>query len=589
MLPSVAGVLVLLLFAVVQEGGSVGLAWLAVCSLIGGPGGVPRRPAAVAAGARRRSPSSSATCARCTARALQATLARTLGDPGLVVAYRLPSRSATPTPTASACWCRRSSADRAIAPIEHDGVEVAALDLRRRRSTTTPSSSRRCAPRRRSRSRTSACRRSPQARLVELQASRERLVEAGDAERRRLERNLHDGAQQRLVAIALQLRLLQARHPPRPGGGGAARDVGERRAGARRCEELRELARGIHPAVLEHGLAAGAGVARDALDRADDGHATTLPRTAAGGGRARGLLRRLRGAGERRQVRAGDRRLDARLARRRAASAIEIADDGVGGADAAARVRAARPRRPRRGARRPPARHEPAGRRDGRARGAAVRVVIADDSLLVREGIVALLRRAGIDVVAEASTRRGAAARGRRARARRRDRRHPDAADVHRRGAAGRARDPRRGIRAIGIVILSQHVEVGTATRAAGREPGAARLPAQGPRRPTSTTSSARCAASSPAARRSTRRSSRGCSRPTARTGRCSSLTPREREVLAARRRRALEQGHRRPARDQRARRAEARHRRSSASSTSRPATTTTAASWRCSPYLRPG
>ena len=50
-----------------------------------------------------------------------------------------------------------------------------------------------------------------EARVAELRASRERLVAAGDAERRRLERNLHDGAQQRLVAIALQLRLLQSR------------------------------------------------------------------------------------------------------------------------------------------------------------------------------------------------------------------------------------------------------------------------------------------------------------------------------------------------------------------------------------------
>ena len=49
------------------------------------------------------------------------------------------------------------------------------------------------------------------AQLTELKASRERIVAAGDAERRRLERNLHDGAQQRLVAIALQLRLLQSR------------------------------------------------------------------------------------------------------------------------------------------------------------------------------------------------------------------------------------------------------------------------------------------------------------------------------------------------------------------------------------------
>ena len=48
-------------------------------------------------------------------------------------------------------------------------------------------------------------------RLAELRASRERIVAAGDAERRRLERNLHDGAQQRLVSVALQLRMIQSR------------------------------------------------------------------------------------------------------------------------------------------------------------------------------------------------------------------------------------------------------------------------------------------------------------------------------------------------------------------------------------------
>ena len=50
-----------------------------------------------------------------------------------------------------------------------------------------------------------------QDRLAELRASRERLVAASDAERRRLERNLHDGAQQRLVSVALQLRMIQSR------------------------------------------------------------------------------------------------------------------------------------------------------------------------------------------------------------------------------------------------------------------------------------------------------------------------------------------------------------------------------------------
>ncbi len=50
-------------------------------------------------------------------------------------------------------------------------------------------------------------------RLAELQSSRERIITASDAERRRIERNLHDGAQQRLVTLALQLSLLQQADP----------------------------------------------------------------------------------------------------------------------------------------------------------------------------------------------------------------------------------------------------------------------------------------------------------------------------------------------------------------------------------------
>ena len=88
----------------------------------------------------------------------------------------------------------------------------------------------------------------------QLTASRARIVQAGDAERRRLERNLHDGAQQRLVSLALSLRIAESRLPDDPGA--AARLLAE--AGqelALGLEELRELARGIHPAVLtDHGL-----------------------------------------------------------------------------------------------------------------------------------------------------------------------------------------------------------------------------------------------------------------------------------------------------------------------------------------------
>jgi signal transduction histidine kinase len=93
------------------------------------------------------------------------------------------------------------------------------------------------------------------ARLDELKGSRARIVEAGDSERRRLERNLHDGAQQRLVGVALQLQLLQRRIRGDPAAAeqlvtAASDELGHS------LEELRELARGIHPAVLEHGLAA---------------------------------------------------------------------------------------------------------------------------------------------------------------------------------------------------------------------------------------------------------------------------------------------------------------------------------------------
>jgi len=94
------------------------------------------------------------------------------------------------------------------------------------------------------------------ARVEELRRSRARIVEAGTAERRRLERNLHDGAQQRLVALSLTLRLAQSRLHKDPKGaeqllGGAQDELG------RALEELRELARGIHPAVLsDRGLKA---------------------------------------------------------------------------------------------------------------------------------------------------------------------------------------------------------------------------------------------------------------------------------------------------------------------------------------------
>jgi signal transduction histidine kinase len=92
------------------------------------------------------------------------------------------------------------------------------------------------------------------ARLEELKGSRARVIEAGQKERQRLERNLHDGAQQRLIALSLRLSLLEQKLADQP-------ELKEQLDAARReiglsLEELRDVARGIHPAVLSgHGLA----------------------------------------------------------------------------------------------------------------------------------------------------------------------------------------------------------------------------------------------------------------------------------------------------------------------------------------------
>jgi len=102
------------------------------------------------------------------------------------------------------------------------------------------------------------------AQLADVRASRTRIVEAADAERRRVERNLHDGAQQRLVALSLALRRARAQLAAGAGGeleatlGGASEQL------ASALSELRDLARGIHPAILTE---AGLGPALRSLAR----------------------------------------------------------------------------------------------------------------------------------------------------------------------------------------------------------------------------------------------------------------------------------------------------------------------------------
>ncbi len=139
------------------------------------------------------------------------------------------------------------------------------------------------------------------ARLVELQASRQRIVAAQDEERRRLERNLHDGAQQQLVALAVKQRLvgtLLTRDPEKAAAlvEDLQRDTGDA------LDNLRDLARGIYPPLLaDKGLVGGARVA-GGQGGGPDARRGARGRPVRAGGRGRRLLLLPRGAPERREV-----------------------------------------------------------------------------------------------------------------------------------------------------------------------------------------------------------------------------------------------------------------------------------------------
>jgi signal transduction histidine kinase len=171
------------------------------------------------------------------------------------------------------------------------------------------------------------------ARLEDLRASRARLVHAADEARQRLERNLHDGAQQRLVALSLTLRLAQAKLDSDPAGAQQLIEAAAAEA-ASANEELRELARGLHPAVLrERGL----GPALETLAarapfpvEVDAIPSDRLPEQveAAIYFIVSEALANAAKHARARSVTAGVRRGDGRVL-------VEIADDGRGGADAA--------------------------------------------------------------------------------------------------------------------------------------------------------------------------------------------------------------------------------------------------------------
>jgi signal transduction histidine kinase len=168
------------------------------------------------------------------------------------------------------------------------------------------------------------------ARVEELRVSRLRIVEAADEARRRIERDLHDGAQQQLVSLALDLRLLKARLRE---DGDAAATVDELANKLNEAlSELRELARGIHPAVLsERGLGAAIEVlvARVPIDvECDIEVEDRLPpavEAAAYFVVAEGLTNVVRYAHA--------TRASVRVRRREREIEVVVSDDGVGGAD----------------------------------------------------------------------------------------------------------------------------------------------------------------------------------------------------------------------------------------------------------------
>ncbi|MBV9414058.1 MAG: sensor histidine kinase [Solirubrobacterales bacterium] len=186
---------------------------------------------------------------------LRQALARALGDPSLDVAYWFPDAGRYVDSGGGAVELPPSDSGRLTSIVERGGQPVAALihDPALKDNVELIDSVCAAAALTLENERLQA---ELRARLGQLQASRARLVDATEAERRRIERDLHDGTQQRLVSLAMSLGLLETKLPADPE---AAKPIAQeaRAALAVALEELRELSQGIHPAVLtERGLVA---------------------------------------------------------------------------------------------------------------------------------------------------------------------------------------------------------------------------------------------------------------------------------------------------------------------------------------------
>jgi signal transduction histidine kinase len=187
--------------------------------------------------------------------AIRDALAEALGDPSLELAYWVPDQDAyvdaegRPRPVDS------TPEGKVATTIEHEGRRIAAIvhdaDLAEESDLVQAVGA--AAALTLENERLDAALR---AKVAELRASRARIVQAGDEQRRRLERDLHDGAQQRLMALGINLRLVRDRIEREPQEAAELVDTSLQELNEA-TGELRELARGIHPAVLsDRGLEA---------------------------------------------------------------------------------------------------------------------------------------------------------------------------------------------------------------------------------------------------------------------------------------------------------------------------------------------
>ncbi len=180
--------------------------------------------------------------------ALRNALADALGDPTLELAYWVPDQDAYVDAAGQPVRVDPAPAGKVSTIIEHDGERIAAIvhspGLAEERELVQTAGAAAGLTLRNERLAAEL-----RAKVAELQASRSRIVQAGYEQRRRLERDLHDGAQQRLMALGIDLRMVRERIEHDPQGAAELLDESLHELNEATAE-LRELARGIHPAVL---------------------------------------------------------------------------------------------------------------------------------------------------------------------------------------------------------------------------------------------------------------------------------------------------------------------------------------------------